>query len=182
MSKSDTIFREVIVKYNSVFASDPIKAEAFLADTRMLNIEYLVELTMAEVGGYEFVDADGYDFSDGSECKTASVSKCLSNKNSVNSFQGSITNLKSKNTGKLKSGDIRIVMYNPFLERCDYFFIPQCDLDVESGVTVSKTGKITVTYNRKKASYGALDNYRVADFVTLATMTYDDEIEYDEAA
>jgi len=181
MSKSDTIFREVIVKYNSVFTSDPLKAEAFLADTRMLNIEYLVELTMAEVGGYEFVDADGYDFSDGSECKTASVSECLAGK-CVNVYVGSITNVRSKNSGKLKSGDIRVVMYNPFLERCDYFFIPQCDLDVETGVTVTAEGKISIRYNRKKASYGALDNYRVADFVTLATMTSDDEIEYDEAA
>jgi len=174
--KSDCIYREIILKYNSDFRSDPVLAEKFLKDSRMLNIEYLVEMTMAEVGGYDFVDGAGYDFSDGTECKTAKIGETLKHK-CTNVYPGQISNVRSKRSGLLKTGDLRVVLYNPFLDRCEYFYIPQSDLDVE--LVVKTDGALEFTYNRKKGLIDKLEPYRVADFVTLATMTACDELDYE---
>ena len=70
--KTITLFRDIVHRYHPEFKSKSM-LKLVEKHPKIFNIGHLIELTMAEVGGYDVVDAHGYDFSDGTECKTASV-------------------------------------------------------------------------------------------------------------
>jgi len=112
-------------------------------------------------GKYEFVDAHGYDFSDGTEAKTASVSESLINPNGC-TYKGRITNTGTCHE-KYKTGDLRVAVYNPIAVRVDYLYIPAKDIPDLSGKAYSGTDPaIDFTYNADYDSYPKLDKYLVS--------------------
>lgn len=168
MCKTKTLFRQIVSKYNPAFAANGI-AEQVNRHPKIFNIEHLVELTMAHVGGYEFVDAAHCDFSDGSECKTGSVSPSPSTK-SGNSYRVEISNIVSPG-GKIKSGDIRFVLYNPHNNSVSYYFVPQNMIE-SLGINYHPTtgiGRIFATWHKITNRINKLDAYQVDNFEALAT-------------
>lgn len=172
MCKTITMFKEVVLKYNTIFNIPEIQ-KAVEKHPTIFNIEHLVELTMAEVGGYEFIDAEHCDFSDGSECKTGSISP---NPTSAgrNTYRWEISNIISSG-GKTKSGPVRLVLYNPHTEKCTYYFIPETQFE-SLGINIHPTtniGRVFGTWNSKTNKIGKLDDFEVNSFETLAKIPAD---------
>lgn len=172
MCKTITMFKDIVREYNTTFNMPEIW-QAVEKHPKIFNIEHLVELTMAEVGGYEFIDAEHCDFSDGSESKTSSVSP---NPTSAgrNTYRWEISNVISSG-GKSKSGPIRLVLYNPHTEQCTYYFIPETQFE-NLGINVHPTtnvGRIFGTWNSKTNRIGKLVDFELPNFETLARMPAD---------
>jgi hypothetical protein len=169
MCKTLTVFKEIIEPYNKTFGTAEIK-EAVMNHPNIFNIEHLVELTMAKVGGYEFTDDEHCDFSDGSECKTGSVSPNPV-KAGTSSYRLEISNVVSSG-GKMKSGDLRVIIYNPHTNSCCYYFIPN-DKIKSCGINYHPTtgiGRIFATWNIKTNRIPKLDKFQVNGFEELAKL------------
>ena len=169
MCKTKAIVNEILSKHHPMF-KNPAILEAVNEDAKIFNVEHLVEKTMALVGGYEFVDGAHHDFSDGTECKTASVSP-NPQKASTNSHRLEISNIVSIG-GAMKSGDIRLVVYNPNIEapKCSFYYIPNDKLE-DLGINYHPTtgmGRIFCTWNSKKNYIPKLQAYEVCCFKALA--------------
>lgn len=124
-----------------------------------LNVERLVEETMAYVGKYNFVDEDGRDFDDplDSDSKTVSVRKS-GNKVTISSVENKI-------------GALRVVVFNHNTDGLDYFFIPLDDIKTLSKFASGKNSYkkiIESQYNLTKKTYARLEDYRASSFEELA--------------
>ena len=124
-----------------------------------LNVERLVEETMAYVGKYNFVDEDGRDFDDplDSDSKTVSVRKS-GNKVTISSVENKI-------------GALRVVVFNHNTDGLDYFFIPFDDIKTLSKFASGKNSYkkiIESQYNLTKKTYARLEDYRASSFEELA--------------
>lgn len=170
MCKTTTLLQEVISQHSSVFNGDIIDDIMESYDPKVINIERLIEYVMAEVGGHQFVDGHHHDLSDGSEIKTSTVTANPTKAGSV-CHRFEISNVVSSG-GQMKSGDIRLVMYNAVTEDVRYFFIPN-DQILSLGINyhgTTRTGRVFGTWNREKDTYNKIDRFAVDDFVTLATL------------
>jgi hypothetical protein len=176
MCKNDVLLRDIIFKYDLLLKIDVRAQQLFLRDPADINVERMVEKTMARVGGYNSVgdcpiEGAHKDFSDGSECKTASIaSKHYGT--SRNSFTFTITGVMSSG-GNMKTGDLRVVLYNPHLNKCHFMYIPNSHLKNKLNVvkTTRNIGNIGGSWNSKKNSFGKFDEYLVDSFIELAEMT-----------
>ena len=171
MCKATVLFNEVIAKYHPDISTNPEIRDFLASRIQWLNIEALIEQTMAAVGGYNFIGGAHRDFSDGTECKTGSVAPKPS-VSSVNSYMVRITNIESC-AGTTK-GSIRAVIYNPHTQTCDYYYIPKSDLNTVLRLTHGNgpgTEKhLHATWNKKTNKNNKLDPYQVENFQTLAIM------------
>ena len=174
MCKTKAIVNEILCKHHPMF-KNPVILEAVNEDANIFNVEHLVEKTMALVGGDDFVDGDHHDFSDGTECKTASVyANPIKQRGKItNSYKFEISNVVSPG-GSMKTGDIRLVLYNPIVKegpKCTFYYIPNEDL-VGLGINYHPTtgmGRIVGTYNSAKNSYSKIADYEICCFKGLAT-------------
>jgi len=129
-----------------------------LAHSNVYNIEHLTEIALSRASGeYDFVDGEGYDFTDYSDSKTTSINA----KTRVVTV-GSIEN---------KIGALRICCFNPFRNSVDFFFVSKQQV---SNVALPCYGKnsfkqrILARYNAEQDHYNQFEQYRVTDFETLA--------------
>lgn len=128
-----------------------------LKNPEAYNIEHLTEVALAELGGYKFVDEEGYDFTDFSDCKTTSTN--------------SKTNIVTINSIENKIGALRIICYNHNKQDLDYFFVPANKLHLVALPCYGKNShkqRIRAKYNVAGDHYNQFEQYRVTDFVTLA--------------
>lgn len=123
----------------------------------LFDVTNIFEHTLADIGGYKFINAAHCDFSDDTEAKTASVTADV--RNNVSSrvaFSGSITGV-SNPAGVLKIGDIRLAVWNEFYNAMDYFYLPTWvwqPLCSQGGPdTLYKKGKVRIGFNSKKMEY-----------------------------
>lgn len=166
-SKANLIFSDIIFKHNNVFKNNPDLQALAINHPEIFNIERLVELTMAEVGKYNYIDGDHCDFDDGSECKTASVRP--TSKGSSNSYQLEISNVVSTG-GNAKTGAIRVVLYNPHTYKLKYYYLPENAIH-NIGINyhgTTNSGRVFATWNKLTDTCRKLDKYEVASFETLA--------------
>jgi hypothetical protein len=167
-SKEHLIMTEIVFKHHPDFVGNIELQETMIKLVDIIRVERLVEHTMAHVGGYKFVDGNHCDFSDGSECKTASVRPTPCKKSS-NSFSLEISNVISSG-GCAKTGPIRVVLYNPHLYKLKYYYIPANTIH-QIGVNVhptTKTGRLFATWNSSTDTCNKLDPYEVDSFEKLA--------------
>ena len=142
-----------------------------LAHPNAYNVEHLVELALSEVGGYPFVDAEGYDFTD----EDYSDSKTCTLRIRDNTFTiGKIEN---------KIGSFRIVVYNEIKDDLDYIYLTSqgvCDW-TERNFLKKKPWeeRVRTSYTESTDSYNKLEKYRVNTFVELAEMSDAKFDEYD---
>lgn len=158
MSKNLVFMRDIVCLYHPEFCKSSELRRYGLKHNDIFNIERLIEESLAALGGYDFVDAEGYDFTDHSDSKTTSV-----NQKTYHVTVGSV---------EAKIGALRITAYNPFKDAADYFFVPRRELrNVKSpcyGVNAYKE-RIKFSYSSvKKDYYGWFEDYRVGSFKELA--------------
>ena len=156
--KNLLLMQDVIYNYHPNFSVGSDFHKVGLIDPCSFNITRLVEQSLASVGGYTHIDAHGYDFSDFSDSKTATVAEydCAMRINSVQN----------------KIGAIRVTTYNPHNNSLAYFFLPHSVVKKykeASGTTKNKTGKrLRVTWNKKDNHYNSFEYYRLNTFEELA--------------
>ena len=157
MCKSTTLLKNVIFKHLSdMFPTETSRRQA-LKYPKVFNVEHLTEIALAKVGGYEFVDAEGYDFSDFSDSKTTST-----NPN---------TNVVTISSIENKIGALRITCYNHVKQALDYFFVPSNKLHTVALACYGKNShkqRIIARYTEAGDHYNQFEKFRIADFVTLA--------------
>ena len=155
--KARALLRDDIIPHHPFFkdASDAQKAAA-LADPLSFNVEHMVEEVLAILGKYDFVDAEGYDFTDYSDSKTAILDK------RSQCFVGGVES---------KIGAIRLTVYLPQQDRLDYFFIPKQSLDLlkraNYGVNEHKQ-RLRLNYNPTQDHWNMYEPYRLFSLEALA--------------
>ena len=149
--------RDVICRYHPSFKSSSDLQKFGLEMPGRFNIEHLIEETLAAIGPYQFVDEEGYDFTDLSDSKTTTIN--------ANTRVGTVSGVETK------IGALRITAYNPFKDAADFFYVSKRDLQyVKSpcyGVNSHKE-RILFTYSTKGDTYGMFEDYRVETFGELA--------------
>ena len=136
-----------------------------LDDPMEYNIPRMVERAMAKIGGYLYVDEAHCDFLDGSDGKTATITRNPQKKTHPNFHTLTITNTISQ--GGTVKGDLRVVVYNAVTDQLEYFFIPKSDIRALSRIPKKGMPRIEVTYNSKTGLVPKLEKYRMPDFVSL---------------
>lgn len=175
LSKHEMLFEEIISKYHPDIVGNESVIDFCKKNIKWLNIERMIEETMAAVGGYDFVDQPHYDFTDGTDSKTASVapnSRTYYGKetSSYSCEIGGIGNIGENSS--VKTGALRVIVYNPHTQELEYYFIP--NKDMKKLMRWHASGyRITTTWNINKQTNNKLDPYRVKDFETLATWPAD---------
>lgn len=129
---------------------------------RDFNVEHLVEQAMCELGGYEFVDQHHYDNSDYSDTKTASI-------NTHDRF-ATVGSILSQYTGRPKAGDLRVVLYNPYHDRLDYYFMPKAGWESIREYGEANKGRLRAKYNPEQDRVHKWHQWQVPTFRDLAEM------------
>lgn len=167
MTKEYTLMRDVITVHHPRFKRSKDLRKFGLDQPHIFNVTRLIEESLAEIGGYEFIDSDHSDFSDGSDSKTASIRQ-QSRTASGKSFLGEIAAVSSA-AGVLKEGALRCTIYNPHVSGLQYYYLPKCMW--KNHITKHPTsgiGKILFSWNATKQSIKLLDDYRCGSFSELA--------------
>ena len=164
MTKDQLIMRDIVLPSGILrpLVRGKRTSNAAMDMAGLFKIEHLVELAMAEIGDYTFLDESGYDFSDFSDCKTASIGVP----------EGKASGAMAISALGTKIGAIRAVIYNPFYNRLDYMFFPYeewkkySEPKYKSGHIVDS--RIRSTFNKKKNSYSkGFDQYLMNSFEAL---------------
>jgi len=163
--KTKILFSEIVHQYHPEFKSKSM-LKLVEKHPKIFDIAHLIELTMAEVGGYDVVDGYGYDFSDGTECKTASVGPGLDQPSQIvcQTHAVVISGVVSNN-GTMKTGDIRAVIYNPHTTSIMFYYFPH---KVYKDWCINKNGALRATWHRVKNTITKWEPYRVNTFKQLA--------------
>ena len=161
-TKTQLIFEEIIFQHHAEFQHSRTLRKLAQTQPEIFNCERLVELCMSRVGGYEFLDEDGYDFSDYSDAKTASITPT----DSV-AVVGNI--LGRGRTGQPKVGDLRVVLYNPYKQRLDYYFMPKQGWDSIREYGDANKGKLRAKYNADQDRVHKWHLWLCRDFQDLST-------------
>ena len=158
MSKNLVLMRDIVCVHHPEFNKEGILRTTGLTHPNRFNVELLIEETLAAIGPYDFVDAEGYDFTDYSDSKTTSINQ----KTGV----GTVSSVETK------IGSLRITAYNPLKDAVDFFFVHKKYLNhVKQPCYGNNSHKerILFTYSsRYEDNYGWFENYRVKTFEDLA--------------
>lgn len=162
MTKEYIFMRDILTKEHEFFIGKPDRINDAINQPDEFNITRMIEKSLAfqSNGLYTFVDADGYDFSDLSDAKTATVR--------MNNYNTGQCRVSIQNVGT-KIGALRLIVFNPFTATIDYFFIPSsqkhrfCTVINKSGLST-----IEVPWSQKNG-YNKLNQFRVSSFKELAT-------------
>ena len=160
MCKNKTLLTDVIFHTLGEMFPTKTSQQAALKYPKAYNVEHLVEIALSKLGGYEFVDEEGYDFTDLSDSKTCSV----------NASDQSVVISSVEN----KIGALRIVVYNYHKKALDFLFVPKDCVRKECEPCYGKQQtklKLRCRYNAKTDSYNKFEKYRVKDFETLAKLS-----------
>ena len=156
--KNRMIMEQVISVHHPLFNIEGPFRSAGLNDPDMFNITRLVEQSLAAIGPYDFINAYGYDFTDYSDSKTATVSQ-------YNKMM-TIGNVQNK------IGALRVTAYNPYTNTLDYFYLPKNVVDEckEKNKTVKNPSgeRIRTTWNIITNHYNTFEPHRVKTFNELA--------------
>ena len=121
-------------------------------------LEEAIELRSQEIREVPLVnvDIDGMDFDDGSDLKSCSISYGPNGGGNYG-LTGSIGGMKNK------KGDIRVVLWNDFLEQVEFYFIPAADVPTLS----TNTGSIRLSASTSTGVIKKLVDFRVDTFDDL---------------
>lgn len=161
--KKRLILEQICFPYLSDMFPTQASCKLALTHPDAYNVEHLVELALAQTGGYEFVDADGYDFldEDFSDSKTCT----LRQKDQM------LTIGKTEN----KIGSFRIVVYNEIKDDLDYIYLTSrgrvCWTESHFADKKPWEERIRTCWTETRDSYNKLEMYRVNNFKELALMT-----------
>jgi hypothetical protein len=169
MSKKLLLMRDIVCIYHPWFRKSASRRADGLKCPDRFNVEFLVEESLAAVGPYTFVDGEHYDYSDFSDCKTASI-RVNPATPGRNTHSGEISGVKTAGGGQ-KAGPLRCTIYNPHKPggELKFYFLP---LHFWSNYIVthpsSGIGKIVYSYNRIRDDIIKFQGYECANFEELA--------------
>jgi hypothetical protein len=159
LNKHQLIIRDIATVYLPEYAS---RRTEMMTYWKHYNVEHIVEDAMCRVGGYEFVDEHSYDNTDYSDTKTASISS--------HDSIAVVGNILTPNQQKPKVGDLRVVVYNPYKERLDYYFFDKAGWEDIREWGQANRGRLRASYNSDLDTIVKWQRFRVKDFETLAKM------------
>lgn len=165
---------EIIHDYLPFTIRATVSKEIMLNNIQFFNVERMFETALenASNGKYKCVDTNGYDFTDFSDAKTASL-----NHNGTNTIGCTLDHLE------YKIGSLRVAVYNPITEDFDFLYIPHSvysSLSYERGRSINpgqtlgantktKEKRLRLTYSKQTRCYkNNMERYRVATFQDLA--------------
>ena len=159
--------RDIVCQYHPAFKRSADLRHYGIKHNEIFNIERLIEESLAALGGYDFVDAEGYDFNDihYSDSKTVSV---------INNGGATQTKVIIIQSVENKIGSLRVTIYNPFKKGIDFLYIPKKDVQrlMENTGTTGTASKlkqrIRTSWNPERDDYNKLEQYRVGSFKELA--------------
>jgi hypothetical protein len=149
--------RDVICIYHPEFRASKDLRSYGIKHPDIFNVERLIEESLAAVGPYQFVDKEGYDFTDLSDSKTTTVN--------ANTRVVTISSVETK------IGALRITAYNPFKDAADYFYVSKRDMKYVKSPCYGNNDhkeRILFTYSKKGDNYNMFEDYRVRSFEELA--------------
>lgn len=167
VNKNYKLINEIVNKYHPSFKNNPEYQKFALEFHDVLNVERLVEYTLAEVGGYNFVDEVGRDF----DCAYDSDSKTVTVVNNGGKQQCRVMIIGSVEN---KIGSLRVTVYNPFKDEVDFMYIPKDDVpllmenDGTRGTANYSKKRIRANWSWSSDSYNKLEKYRISSFEELA--------------
>jgi len=159
MNKHQRILSEIAHIHLTEYSSRK-QLDIMLSNWRHYNVEHIVEVAIARVGGYKFVDENHYDNSDYSETKTGTCR--------IHDSMAAIGNIISKRGGIPKLGDIRAVIYNEFTTELEYFFMPKADWEDMREYGNANKNILRARYNAYNGKYNKWEQFRVESFEKLA--------------
>lgn len=162
MSKEHSLMVDIIAYYHPDFVQSDDLQKLGVSKPHIFKVEHLIEECMAAVGPYTFTDGAHEDFSDGTECKTASTWYVSANREA-----GEISNVVTAG-GSKKAGDIRCVIYINYTGDLKYYYLPKSFW--EKNITYhnsSNIGKIKFKYNTITDTIDKFVGYECKDFVEL---------------
>ena len=157
MSKQRILMQKLITEYHPDFKNSQDLRNIGLAKPELFNVERLVEEALAYNGSYEFVDQDGYDFSDFSDSKTSTVAE--------------YDRVMAIGSVESKIGALRITIYNPFKQDLDYMYMPREYVQMYKEANYGKSEhkeRLRVTWNAKQDHYNSFEQFRCNNFLELA--------------
>ncbi len=167
MCKEMILMREVICKYHPDFVASSSLRKFGLKNPKNFNVPRLIEESMAATGKYKFIDAEHADFSDGTDCKTASISVSPTSPGK-NTHRGEISNVSTAG-GELKKGGLRCIVYNPHKQLLRYYYLPKSFWETSIRIhPTSGIGKLVYTYNITKDVICKLVGFECKTFEELA--------------
>jgi hypothetical protein len=170
MCKNKTILEEIVLPVLTDMFPTQTSRKLALKHPNAYNVEHLVELAMSSLGDYKFIDGEHEDFTDGTDCKTASISRNPA-KPGQNSYRLEISNIVGA-SGNEKSGDLRVVLYNPHKEgkdRLEYYYVPKSVwIENVNRHPTTGVGRMFATYNIQKDYIPKLQECRVDTFEELS--------------
>ena len=165
MNKHLKLMQEIVCNHHPRFINSPEIQSFGLECPEHFNIERLVEESLAHRGPYGFVDENGYDFTDYSDSKTATVVCNGGQSQSKVLIIDSVEN---------KIGALRITAYNPYNVSVAYFYVPKRDVRLlkentgTRGSAYTQKERIRATWSQAQDHYNKLEHYRVNTFLDLA--------------
>lgn len=162
MSKETVFLEKIMFKYLPEYFPTKRVRELALQFPKAFNVEHLTEIALAKIGGYDFVDAAGYDFTDYSDSKTATVA--------------SYDNCCAIGSVENKIGAIRLCVYNSYKEDVDFFFFSKGAVDrlKESNYGKNKhKERMRSSYAVYADTYSKFEPYRLNSFEELAQVKDD---------
>jgi hypothetical protein len=177
MSTKQQIFlRDIIFKKLPGIVNDILMQECILKLTELyptsIDVENLVEHSLAFKGGYDFIDESEKDFNDIDESDSKTVS--------INPKTGKAEIIGLEN----KVGSIRITIYNPISpEATSYLYIPRDHLPHlvrECYGTNAGKKRLTITWSKKRPKkykdpkigyFNMYEKFRLDTFDELAEIT-----------
>jgi len=175
-TKQQILLRDIIFKKLPGIADDILMQEYILKLIELyptsVDVENLIEHSLAHKGGYEFVDEAAKDFNDKDESDSKTVS--------VNPKTGRAEIIGLEN----KIGSIRITIYNPISpEATSFLYIPRAHLPLlirECFGTNEGKKRLVITWSKKRPKrfkdqkigyFNMYEKFRVDTFEELAEMT-----------
>jgi len=157
MTRELVFMRDVICVYHPLFAASSDLRRTGMRFPHVYKIERLIEESLAAVGGYDFVDAAHYDFSDHSDSKTCSVS-AQTRRLTIKGVEGKI-------------GALRVIAFNPHCDRLDYFYINRSAVEQMKANCYGRDQfkqRIMATWNSQTDHYNRLEQFRMTNFEKVA--------------
>tara|TARA_R110000782_G_scaffold196067_1_gene285449 strand:+ start:2312 stop:2848 length:537 start_codon:yes stop_codon:yes gene_type:complete len=171
MNKEIAIFNGIIRNYFPNIAKAVDNGEA---DPEDFNIERLFEKCIAKESGLTWANEEGeayekYDLvEDKSDAKTSSVSLRWNVDKRLPEGGCDVVTGTISNTGG-KEGDLRVVVYNSYIQKLDYFLIPHKHIS-EFQKSVGDKFAIGLSYSLTKEKYGKMEVFRVETFKDICVV------------
>ena len=161
MCKELVLLRDVINIHHPEFKNNKRLQQYALEKPNAFNVEFLIEESLAAVGGYNFVDEAGRDFDDpvDSDSKTVSLN--------VITRKCEITGVENK------IGALRITIYNPLKDAVDFLYMTHKELLNYKLPCYGKNSfkeRLCFNWNKRGDHYNSYEQFRVLDFEHLATI------------